>query len=42
MWHKYPFIQRNRTTERRVSWGLEVTGKWGKGGIGQNFKKGGR
>ena len=32
MWLNYPFIQRNRTTERIVSWGLEVAGKWGGGG----------
>ena len=29
MWRDHPFIQRNKTTERAVGWGLEVTGKGG-------------
>ena len=38
MWHDYSFSQRNKTTERAVGWGFEVTGKGGE--VEQNFKKG--
>ena len=34
MWHDHQFNQRKRKIERTVRLGLEVTGKWGRGGGG--------
>ena len=42
MWHDHQFNQRKRKIERTVRLGLEVTGKWGRGGGGglTKFEKG--